>query len=134
MEEIILDIAEFIDDNDGDGKNLDKEAIRILFNSISSKKINSENIISQSIYLMKIVDTFKNISGVDKKKLVILILNKVIDLNIVSNIEEKEMLHSFINNILPNVIDMMISIDKKEISIKFNIILLFENNIMQMYL
>jgi hypothetical protein len=32
MEEIILDIAEFIDDNDGDGKNLDKEAIRILFN------------------------------------------------------------------------------------------------------
>lgn len=67
---------------------------------------------------MKIVDTFKNISGVDKKKLVILILNKVIDLNIVSNIEEKEMLHSFINNILPNVIDMMISIDKKEISIK----------------
>lgn len=118
MEEIILDIAEFIDDNDGDGKNLDKEAIRILFNSISSKKINSENIISQSIYLMKIVDTFKNISGVDKKKLVILILNKVIDLNIVSNIEEKEMLHSFINNILPNVIDMMISIDKKEISIK----------------
>jgi hypothetical protein len=118
MEEIILDIAEFINDNDGDSKNLDKEAIRILFNSISSKKINSDNIISQSIYLMKIVDTFKSISGVDKKKLVIFILNKVIDLNIISNIEEKEMLHSFINNILPNVIDMMIAIDKKEISIK----------------
>ena len=95
----------------------EQNAIRELYNSIYSKQIDSTNIVSYVILLMKIINTYKNILNVDKKKLVLYVLQKFVELNI-TNTDEANIINSFINNILPNMIDTMISLDNKEIIIK----------------
>ena len=115
MEDVLIDIADFI--NDDKISTDEQNAIRELYNSIYSKQIDSTNIVSYVILLMKIINTYKNILNVDKKKLVLYVLQKFVELNI-TNTDEANIINSFINNILPNMIDTMISLDNKEIIIK----------------
>lgn len=115
MSEILIDIIDFI--NDDKMTPDEQNAIRELYNSIYSKNVDSTNIVSYVVLLMKIINSHKTISNIDKKKFVIFVLQKFVELNI-SNEAEAQILNDFINNILPNVIDTMISLDNKEIIIK----------------
>lgn len=115
MDDILIDIADFVND---DKISVDEQnAIRELYNSIYSKQIDSSNIVSYVVLLMKIINSHKNIENIDKKKFVIFVLNKFVEFNIRDE-NEGYIIKMFINNILPNMIDTMISIDNKEIIIK----------------
>jgi hypothetical protein len=115
MDDILIDIADFVND---DKISVDEQnAIRELYNSIYSKQIDSSNIVSYVVLLMKIINSHKNIENIDKKKFVIFVLNKFVEFNITDE-NEGYIIKMFINNILPNMIDTMISIDNKEIIIK----------------
>ena len=116
MEDILIDIADFVQ-GDSQISSEQLEAIRDLYNAIYSKSIDSSNIISYTVLLMKIIDVYKNIDNVDKKKLVVFVLTKYVELN-VTNTDESQILNAFIENILPNVIDTLISLDNKQIIIK----------------
>ena len=65
---------------------------------------------------MKIVSSFQQVEKIDKKKLVIFVVKKFINLN-VTNEDELLFLNSFVENILPTVIDTLCSVDSKKIII-----------------
>jgi hypothetical protein len=110
MDDILIDIADFVND---DKISVDEQnAIRELYNSIYSKQIDSSNIVSYVVLLMKIINSHKNIENIDKKKFVIFVLNKFVEFNITDE-NEGYIIKMFINNILPNMIDTMISIEKE---------------------
>ena len=112
-DDILLDIIDFVD------PSITKEeydAVKTMYNSIYSNNINVTNIVSQVVILMKIASTLEKIKKTDKKKLVIFVIRKVVVLNITDE-NELQILNLFIENILPNVIDTMCSIDSKTIMI-----------------
>lgn len=80
-------------------------------------QINTQNILNIVIYLMQKVEKYR-LSGVSKKQLVINIIKDVILKN-KDNIKEYELIEYFIDNTLPSLIDNIISLDRKEIYIKF---------------
>ena len=111
--DVLLDIIDFVDPTITKDEY---DAVKIMYNSIYSNNINSENIASQVVILMKIASTLEKIKKTDKKKLVIFVIRKVVNLNITDK-NELQILNLFIENILPNVIDTMCSIDSKNIMI-----------------
>ena len=116
-DEVQIDIAEFVNDEKIAPDNL--EAIRELYNSIYSKTIDVSNISSYIVLLMKIIDGYKNVENTEKKTLIVFVLRKYVELNVLNH-DDSSILLSFINNILPNLIDTLISIDNKEVIIKCN--------------
>jgi hypothetical protein len=92
-----------------------KMAIKELNDVIFSKNIDINNIVNYVVLLMKIADTYKDISNIEKKHVVLFVIHKYIQTKEVDNVE---ILKSFIDNILPNVIDTLILVDNKEIVIK----------------
>ena len=113
-DDVLLDIIDFVDPSiTPDEYN----AIRAMYNSIYDKNIDSTNIVSNIILLMKIASTFPNVANIDKKKLVLFVIQKFIQLNVL-NQDDATILNSFIQNILPNVIDSLYSIDTKKIIIE----------------
>ena len=120
MEEIVIDFADFLKDDDSTLSEDEKDAIKELYNSIYLKEITSKNILTYVVLLMKIMDNYKNIKNIDKKKVVIFTINKFIELNI-NDEQEQKMLLSLVNNLLPNIIDTIILVDKKSIQIKNNV-------------
>ena len=115
MEDILIDITDFIDDESI--KEEYYEIIKDCYNNIYSKPITPSNITIYIVYLMKFMETYSEVSNIDKKKFLIFILKKFVEFNI-SDKEEIKIFNSFIDNILPNMIDTMISVDNKEIIIK----------------
>jgi hypothetical protein len=111
--DVLLNIIDFVDISITPEEY---NAVVAMYNSICDKNIDSSNIISHVILLMKIVSSFQIIEKIDKKKLVIFIVQKFIHLN-VTNKEEILFLNSFVENILPNVIDTLCSVDSKKIII-----------------
>ena len=116
MEEILIEVAEFVN-GEKDLTDDEKNAIKDLYNTISSKEINSANIVHYIVLLMKIVNMYKEIPNVNKKDLILLVLKKFIEINI-EDPKEEEYLIYFVNNMVPPMIDTMISLDNKEIIIK----------------
>jgi hypothetical protein len=112
-DDVLLDIIDFVDISITPEEY---NAVRAMYNSIYDKNIDATNIISHIILLMKIVSSFQTIDKIDKKKLVIFVVQKFIQLNI-SDKDELFILNSFAENILPNVIDTLCSIDSKKIII-----------------
>lgn len=112
-DDVLLDIIDFVDSSITPEEY---NAVRSMYNSIYDKNIDSTNIISYVILLMKIVSSFKNIENFDKKKLVIFVSQKFIQFNI-TDPDESVILISFVQNVLPNVIDTLCSIDSKKIMI-----------------
>ena len=112
-DDVLLDIIDFVD---ASITPEEYNAVRAMYNSIYDKNIDSNNIISHVILLMKIASSFQNIDNIDKKKIVIFVVQKFVQLNI-TNKDELDVLNSFIENILPNVIDTLCSIDSKKIII-----------------
>lgn len=112
-DDVLLDIIEFVD---GSITPEEYNAVRAMYNSIYDKNIDTTNITSHIILLMKIASSFQNIDKLDKKKIVIFVIQKFVQLNI-SNKDDVDVLNSFVENILPNVIDTLCSIDNKKIII-----------------
>jgi hypothetical protein len=112
-QDVLLDIIDFVDPSITKDEY---DAVKIMYNSIYSNNINSANIASQIVILMKIASTLEKVKNADKKKLVIFVIKKVVELNIKDE-NEIHVLNLFIDNILPNVIDTMCSIDSKNIII-----------------
>ena len=110
---ILFDIIDFVDPSITEDEY---ETIKIMYKSIYTNEINSTNIISQIAVLMKIVASFDKIKKTDKKKLVIFVIKKVVEVNIKDE-NEIQTLNLFIDNILPSVIDTMCSIDSGKIII-----------------
>ena len=110
---ILFDIIDFVDPSITEDEY---ETIKIMYKSIYTNEINSTNIISQIAVLMKIVASFDKIKKTDKKKLVIFVIKKVVEVNI-KDTNEIQTLNLFIDNILPSVIDTMCSIDSGKIII-----------------
>jgi hypothetical protein len=84
---------------------------------IGDKKVTTINIVLIATNLMQIVEEYPNLHGTEKKSLVIHVLKRFI----VDHLDDKKE-HSlllFIDMFLPSVIDTIISVDKKEVAIKF---------------
>ena len=111
--DILFDIIDFVDPSITEDEY---ETVKIMYKSICANDINSTNIINQIAVLMKIVGSFEKIKNSDKKKLVIFVIKKVVEVNI-KDANEIQILNLFIDNILPNVIDTMCSIDSGKIII-----------------
>ena len=84
-----------------------------------TKQINAVNLIEITIDLMKIVEDVKGISGKQKKYLIIETLEKIINEK-VSDEKEYEELLFIVKNVVPSVIDTVVSVDLGELSVKFN--------------
>lgn len=117
MEEVLIEIGEFLKDEKIEMTKDEVEAIQELYNTIYNKNITSKNILTYVILLMKLMDTYKTIENVNKKKLVIFVITKFIQYN-VSDVNEAKLLNSFVEKLLPNLIDTICKIDKREILIK----------------
>ncbi len=73
--------------------------------------ITTVNITSVAVSLMKIVEKYPQLTGEDKKNMVIMVLKKFIE-EFVHDEEEKVLLECIIETVLPSMVDMFISLDK----------------------
>lgn len=99
------------EDFDDDQKMAIKELCEVIF----SKNLDINNIVNYIVLLMKIVDTYKDISNIEKKRVVLFVMNKYIN---TKEIENYDVIKTFIDNILPSMIDTLVLVDNKEIVIK----------------
>ncbi len=114
-DDIILNIDDILNGSDLD--NTYKDIVCDVLNDICNHTITTQNICSYVVYLMKIIDTYPELQNDDKKKIVIFILKKVIELNVFDN-TELSLLNDVVDKTIPNLIDTFILIDNKEIVIK----------------
>jgi hypothetical protein len=84
---------------------------------IEKSSINRSNIITIVISLMQIVEKYQDVSGVQKKAIILKSLELVIN-DQISDEEEAKALNLLVEVTLPTLIDTVVSIDKKEIQIK----------------
>jgi hypothetical protein len=82
---------------------------------ITDEGVFYKNIINYVIEFMKIIEN-TNYKSSDKKKIVILTIEKIIKKHISSDFEKETML-LFVDNILPGLIDKIISLDRGDIII-----------------
>tara|TARA_B110000211_G_C13954031_1_gene497495 strand:+ start:310 stop:681 length:372 start_codon:yes stop_codon:yes gene_type:complete len=83
---------------------------------MDGKKINLNNGITFGVNLMQLVEKYKTFTGSEKKKIVIDVINKIIKEQVEDKNTERDLI-TFANNVLPTTIDVIISIDKKNIII-----------------
>ena len=83
---------------------------------VKGKKLTLENAMQIAVSLMKIVETYPELHGSQKKALVLHVLKRFVKDNMDG--EEEQALLIFIDLFLPTAIDALISVDKKEIVIK----------------
>lgn len=109
-------------------KNIDPEDINLilpgkkyvdgLYNTLSKgdSPVTKENITTIVINLMQLVEKYPDLTGKQKKKLVIHVVKKFIEDK--TDNEEEEVLLTFVDIFLPALIDTLVLVDKKEIVIK----------------
>ena len=88
-----------------------------LKNIIEGKDITRTNVISTVLQLMSMVETYKELSGLQKKGIVIDSLHNLVNEQI-TDISEKNDLILLIDLTIPHVIDNFINIDRKKLRIK----------------
>lgn len=87
-------------------------------NIITDDGITTENISSIMLSLMVIVDQYPNLTGIQKKQIILAVLKKYVLDNFNNDSEECIDLLHVIETVLPNTINLMISIDKGEVAIR----------------
>jgi hypothetical protein len=80
-------------------------------------KINLNNIVYITITLMQVVDNFEGIHGEHKKWMIIRVMRKFIEENMKPTYSV-EVLKQIVDTMVPSMIDSMIGINNKELSIK----------------
>lgn len=95
-----------------------KKYVDGLYNTLSKgdSPVTKENITTIVINLMQLVEKYPDLTGEQKKKLVIHVVKKFIKDK--TDNEEEEVLLTFVDIFLPTLIDTLVSVDKKEIVIK----------------
>lgn len=96
-------------------KNIPNEIVKNVM-QIANTFIQEEGLDASSIMLittnvMSALGKYKNISGPDKKKLVILIINSLIDETSLDE-ETQILLQTMVKTTIPNVIDLFVSVSK----------------------
>lgn len=104
-------------------KSIPLQLIKPIYDQIGifldGNKLSTYNIIDLSINLMKFIETFPELSGIEKKNIVLHVLNKFSN-DYLNDGHNKTNIINFIEYILPSLIDSIISIDNKEIIINTN--------------
>lgn len=89
------------------------DAIQHLF---KSGKFNIVTVTPAVAILMKLMETYPNLSGIEKKRLVIAVLQKAVDESDFSD-EEKAISKLVIEQIVPDVIDLVVSAAKGNLNL-----------------
>ena len=101
-------------------KEPSKELVDKLYNKLSQitegKEINTGNIMIIATNLMQVVEKYDELKGYEKKNLIIYVLKKFVKDALEDDVED--IVLTFIDTMLPSVIDTIISIDKKDLAIK----------------
>ena len=87
----------------------------------SNGEITPKDIISFIIHLMQVVEKYK-INGSVKKEIVIQIIKEIVS-EYKNNIEDIDSINNFMNTVLPSLIDIIVSLDKKQIYIRLENVL-----------
>ena len=103
---------------------LNKEVEDVLYNYIRSivekTHINNNNVIQVIVSLIQKIDSYKKLSGEDKKNIVLKTVKKFCNDNIPNNTDQKISIILFIDMFLPSIIDVLVSIDKRELILKIS--------------
>lgn len=75
------------------------------------------NIVSILLHMMQLIEGYEGLRGIDKKNVVIRVLNKLVD-DTVELQQEKDELKLLISVTVPNIIDVFININLGNIAIK----------------
>ncbi len=94
-------------------ENLYEELNKIL----AGAKLNTSNLTVILVNLMQIVETYPKLTGYQKKEVILAAINMLID-DQNDNVEDAETLKLLVKMTLPNLIDTLVSIDKKQLNIK----------------
>lgn len=80
--------------------------------------LNVDNIIKLLPRLIQHVDNFKNLSGKEKKNMIISMLNHIVD--ITDGPGDDDILDPVIKRVIPSIIDLVLEVDKGKLKIKKN--------------
>lgn len=86
---------------------------------LNGEKMSASNVMFILVSLMQTVESFNNLKGVNKKHLILSVLNKYIEEEVEDEDEERT-LKLLVSMTLPSAMDMLVSIDKKELKIKLS--------------
>ena len=101
-------------------KSKDKPVSRLydeLSGIIGDRKITVTNIVSVVTLLMKTVDKYTDVKGIQKKELVLAVVTKVVN-ETMSDDDERNNILYVVEGVLPTVIDTIIQVDKGQLLIK----------------
>ena len=82
----------------------------------SIKDLSLDNIIDLVPQLIKCVDKYNDLKGVEKKQLVVELINHFID--ITDGFGDDAIIDPILKQIVPSVIDNLIKVDKKQLKLK----------------
>lgn len=103
---------------------LNKEVEDVLYNYIRSivekTQIDNNNVIQVIVSLIQKVDSYKKLSGEVKKNIVLKTVKQFCNDNIPNNTDQKVSIILFIDMFLPSIIDVLVSIDKRELILKIS--------------
>jgi hypothetical protein len=91
--------------------NIIENLVQIVIESFKDKHIDENNIIDFVVKTMMLVETQKQLSGQDKKNVVIKILLRLVDLTTLDN-NKKNSIKFLIETLAPNMIDTIIFASK----------------------
>ena len=102
--------------------SLINEMETVLYNHIlttlNKTAIDNNNVIEIIVSLIQKADSYKKLSGGDKKNIVLKTVKKFCNENIPDNSDKKGSIILFIDIFLPSIIDILVSIDKRELILK----------------
>lgn len=84
---------------------------------LAGTKLNASNLTVILVNLMQIIETYPKLTGPQKKEVILGGINILID-DQNDNVEDAEILKLLVKMTLPNLIDTLVSIDKKQVNIK----------------
>lgn len=84
---------------------------------MGEQNLNSIECISLTMRIMKLVEKTKRTTGEQKKALVIRILKRLVSEHTYANSSDKEQVESFVNSVLPILIDVFVSIARGRIDL-----------------
>lgn len=91
------------------------EIYTMFLQAIKGNTISVETIVLLSTSLMQIVEKYPSLPGNQKKALVIHLLRRAVNEHV--PLEKRSTVVLFINTFLPSVIDTIVSVDRKDISV-----------------
>lgn len=101
-------------------KTIPVDRLYVVLNKIigPENNLNTLNIVTIIVTLMQIVDKFKDVKGPQKKVVIITVLDKYVRESMDATKEETKSIRLIIDKTIPTLIDTLISVDKKTLSIK----------------